>query len=93
MRLLRALPSTESGMKARGNDLLLVPSSAAKFDQQPSEGGRNSRLINDSSEEAVEKRREALDIAFITLGCGKRTIAGRIAKEGTDSRIPKLIEA
>ena len=29
--------------------------------------GLNSRLINDSSEEAVETRREALDIAFTTL--------------------------
>ena len=93
MRRLHALSTTDSGMKARGNDLLLVRSSAAKFDQQPSERGLNSRLINDSTEEAVETRREALDIAFATLGCVRRTIAGRIAKEGTDSRIPKLIDA
>ena len=31
-------------------------------------------------------------MAFATLGCVRRTIAGRIAKEGTDSRIPKLID-
>ena len=37
MRRLHALPTTDSGMKARGNDLLLVRSSAARFDQQPSE--------------------------------------------------------
>ena len=68
-------------------------SSAARFNQKLSERGLNSRAITDSTEDAVETRREALDIAFTTLGCLRRTIAGRIAKEGTDSRIPKLIEA
>jgi hypothetical protein len=62
-----ALPISESGMKARGNDLLLVRSTAAELDEYPSERGHRSRLISDSTEEAVETRRMALDIAFTTL--------------------------
>ena len=93
MRPIHALPTTKSDMKARENDLLLVHSAAAQFDQHASERGYDSRSINGSTEEAVETRLEALDVAFTTLGCLRRTIAGRIAKEGTDSRISKLIEA
>ncbi len=62
-----ALPTTESSMTARAKNLLPVRSAPAQLDPQPSERGLNSRLINDSSEEAVENRREALDIAFSTL--------------------------
>ena len=92
MRSLHALPTTKSDMKARGYDLLLVPSAATKFDPRASGRGHNSRLTSGSTEEAVETRLEALDMAFATLGCVRRTIASRIAKEGTDSRIPKLID-
>ena len=92
MRRLHARSTTDSVMKARGNDLLLVHSAAAQFDQHASERGYDLRFINGSIEEAVEIRLETLDMAFATLGCVRRTIAGRIAKEGTDSRIPKLID-
>jgi hypothetical protein len=67
MRRLHALPTTDFGMNARANDLLLVHSSAAKSHQQLSEEGLNSSLTNDLSDEAVETRREALDIAISTL--------------------------
>jgi hypothetical protein len=67
LRRRHALPTAESGVKARADDLLLVRSAEARFDQQPSESGLNSCLINDSNEEAVETRRAALDIAFTTL--------------------------
>jgi hypothetical protein len=59
-------------MKARGNDLLLSRSAAIKFDQRASERGRNSRLINDSTEEAVETSCEALDIAFTILSRARK---------------------
>jgi probable HAF family extracellular repeat protein len=67
MRALHALPTRESGMKAHGNDLLLVHSTAAEFDQHGPERGRNSRWTNDSTEEAVETRRAALDVTFTSL--------------------------
>jgi hypothetical protein len=62
-----SISTTGSGMEARMDDLLLDRSSAARFDQKPSKRALNSRSINDSPEEAVETRREALDIAFTTL--------------------------
>jgi PEP-CTERM motif len=67
-------------MKARGNELLLVRSAAAKLDQQRSERGRNSSLINDSAEEAMENHREALDIAFTTLKHAKWQIGGNMLR-------------
>jgi hypothetical protein len=80
MRRLHALSTTNSGIKARGNDLLLVRSPTAKFDQQPSKRGLNSRSINDSTEEAVETRREALDIAFTTLKHANWQIGGNMLR-------------
>jgi probable HAF family extracellular repeat protein len=67
IRQIHALPRTESGIKANGDDLLLVRSAASELNPHPSDRGRDSRLINDSTDEAVETRRAALDIAFTTL--------------------------
>src|SRR4029079_2712005 len=72
MRPLHVLPTTKFHMKARGIDLLLSRSAAIKFDQRASERGRNSRLINDSTEEAVETSCEALDIAFTILSRARK---------------------
>jgi len=63
MRRHHALPTTDSGMKAQGNDLLLIRSSAAKFDQQSTERGLNLRALSDSTDQAVEILSEALNVA------------------------------
>jgi hypothetical protein len=67
MRRLHALPTTESVMNVRANDLLLVQSVAAEFDEHASERGRNLNWTKDSTDEVVETRREARHIAFSTL--------------------------
>jgi hypothetical protein len=62
MRRLHVRPTSESGMKARGNDLLFTRSGAAEFEQHASEPGRYSRSTIDSTEEAVETRRAVRDM-------------------------------
>jgi hypothetical protein len=64
---LQVLSTTDSGMKARGNDLLLVRLAAAQFDQQPLGRRLNSQSIHESTKGAREIRGKALDIAFTTL--------------------------
>jgi hypothetical protein len=49
MRRLHALPTTESVMNVRANDLLLVQSVAAEFDEHASERGRNLNWTKDSN--------------------------------------------
>jgi probable HAF family extracellular repeat protein len=80
MRRLHALPTTEFGMNARANDLLMVLSAAAEFDQHAPDCPRTSLLSDNSTEEAVETRRAALDIALTTLNRAAWQFAGNMLR-------------